>query len=138
MGTMTLTPRPSAAADVSWQNPRVMVALMAVFLMGAAFGGVVMKFTLGAKVAAQSAPTWKAEDRKQVFQLFQKELNLTQEQSGQLEIVLDDFSMYIQNLQAQYEEVRASGRDRIMRILTPEQQEKFKKLVTQLPGRPLR
>ena len=138
MGTMTMTPRP-AAADVSWQNPRVLVALMAVFLMGAAFGGVIMKVAI-AKVSSGAAPatTWKPEDRKQVFQTFQKELSLSPEQSSQLEIVLDDFSMYIQNLQAQYEEVRASGRDRILRILTPEQQEKFKKVVNQLPGRPLR
>jgi Spy/CpxP family protein refolding chaperone len=107
------------------------MALMAVFLTGAAFGAVVMKFSgrAGAQAMAQTAPSWTAKDSRTVLELFKRDLNLTDKQSADMEIVLDDFSMYLQNLQSQLEDVRQDGRQRIMKILTPEQQEKFKKVV---------
>ena len=127
-------------ADASWQNPRVLLALLAVFLTGAAFGAVVMKFTYraNAMATAGSAPTWKNEDSKAVLALFKRELSLTDKQAADMEIVLDDFSMYLQNLQGQLEDVRHDGRQRIMKILTPEQQEKFKRVVAPVLAQPLR
>lgn len=138
MSSLSSHPR---AAEASWQNPRVLLALMAVFLTGAAFGAVIIKFTnrsMGAALAQTQAPVWKNEDSKTVLELFRKELTLTEKQSADMEIVLDDFSMYLQNLQGQLEDVRQDGRQRIMKILTAEQQEKFKKVVAPVLARPLR
>jgi uncharacterized membrane-anchored protein YhcB (DUF1043 family) len=138
MSSLSSHPR---AAEASWQNPRVLLALMAVFLTGAAFGAVIIKFTNRATASAMTqtqAPQWKNEDSKTVLELFRKELTLTDKQSADMEIVLDDFSMYLQNLQGQLEDVRQDGRQRIMKILTAEQQEKFKKVVAPILARPLR
>lgn len=130
----------SRSSEASWQHPRVLLAVMAVFLTGAAFGAVVMKFTYrsAAPAATASAPTWTNEDSKAVLGLFKRELSLSEKQSTDMEIVLDDFSMYLQNLQGQLEDVRHDGRQRIMKILTPEQQEKFKRVVAPVLSRPLR
>lgn len=130
----------SRSADASWQNPRVLLALLAVFLTGAAFGAVVLKLTYRAQATATtgSAPAWSNEDSKTVLGLFKRELTLTEKQSAEMEIVLDDFSMYLQNLQGQLEEVRHDGRERIMKILTPEQKEKFKRVVAPVLAQPLR
>ena len=137
MSSLSSHPR---GADASWQNPRVLLALMAVFLMGAAFGGVVLKFTgrSNGVTMSQAPPVWKNQDSKTVLNLFKRELTLSEKQSADMEIVLDDFSMYLQNLQGQLEDVRQDGRQRIMKILTAEQQEKFKKVVAPVLAQPLR
>ncbi len=120
-----MTPHPDR---ISWQNPRVLITLFTVFLMGAAFGGVLVKFGLR-DVISRGAASWRPNDKVVLFQKFKTELNLTPQQAEQVEIVLDDFTMYIQSLQAQMEETRGGCRERILKILTPEQQEKFKTIL---------
>lgn len=136
MSSLSSHPR---GADASWQNPRVLLALLAVFLTGAAFGAVVLKLSYRASAVGQTAkaPAWTNEDSKTVLTLFKKELSLTEKQGQDMEIVLDDFSMYLQNLQGQLEDVRLDGRQRILKILTPEQQEKFKRVVAPVLAQPL-
>jgi hypothetical protein len=137
MSSLSSHPR---GAEASWQNPRVLSALLALFLTGAAFGAVVMKFTgrgQSSTMAATNPPVWKNEDSKKVLELFQRELALDEKQGPAMEIVLDDFGMYLQNLQNQLEEVRQDGRQRIMKILTPEQQEKFRRVVAPVLARGL-
>jgi Spy/CpxP family protein refolding chaperone len=112
----------------SWQNPRVLLTLFTVFLMGSAFGGVVVKFGLR-DVISRGAASWRPNDKVVLFQRFKTELNLTPQQAEQVEIVLDDFTMYMQSLQAQMEETRGGCRERILKILTVEQQDKFKKIL---------
>ena len=41
---------------------------------------------------------------------------------------------YHDDLEAQIEDVRATGRNRILQMLTPEQRQRFEKLSTQLPN----
>ena len=113
---------------ISWQTPRVLITLFTVFLMGAAFGGVLVKYGLRDVISRGSA-SWRPNDKAVLFQKFKTELNLTPQQAEQVEIVLDDFTMYIQSLQAQMDETRVGGRERILKILTPEQQEKFKTIL---------
>ena len=45
--------------------------------------------------------------------------------------------MYYQTLQAQMDEVRASGKERIVRVLNPEQREKFGRMISDLQNRPV-
>jgi len=52
-------------------------------------------------------------------------LNLTPDQSERLKTILDDFAKYHEDLEAQIEDVRATGRNRIVQILTPEQRKRF-------------
>jgi hypothetical protein len=43
--------------------------------------------------------------------------------------------MYYQTLQGQMDEVRASGKDRIMRVLNDEQKKKFERMIADLQSK---
>jgi hypothetical protein len=45
---------------------------------------------------------------------------------------------YYQTLQAQMDEVRADGKERIVRILKPDQQERFQRIISDLQARQIR
>lgn len=126
------------ADQASWRNPRVLATLLLIFLGGAAAGALTMR--VGARPAASksSGPYWKESGREIALQRFKKELNLTDVQTQQMETILDDFVMYVQTLQAQMDEVRASGKERILRCLKPEQRLKFEKMISELQSRQLR
>ena len=53
---------------ISWQNPRVLITLFTVFLVGAAFGGVLVKFGFR-DVISRGAASWRPSD-KVVLLLF--------------------------------------------------------------------
>ena len=60
------------------------------------------------------------------------ELQLTPVQAEAIEQALDDFTMYYQTLQAQMDEVRTHGKDRIQGVLNPDQRKKFDQMMTEL------
>jgi hypothetical protein len=47
---------------------------------------------------------------------------------------LDDFDKYHEDLQAQIEDVRATGKNRIMQMLDARQRQRFERLSNQLPA----
>jgi Spy/CpxP family protein refolding chaperone len=116
------------SSRVSWSHPKVLTALLAVFLAGAASGALVMKFSQ--RTSATAAKTMRHMDRAALLAYFRKELDLTVEQQKQVETLLDDHFKYLQTLGAQMEEVRHFGRDSIAKLLTPEQRKRFDKLMT--------
>ena len=63
---------------------------------------------------------------------FQAELGLSGAQTQKLALVLDDYSQYYQSLQDQLDDLRATGKTRIMQILDPEQRVKFEKMMNDL------
>jgi len=121
-----------APDHASWQNPRILVLLLLVFLCGALAGALAMRSSVHTKLHRAQA-YWK-DDNAQLFSYskLQKELNLTPEQSERLKIILDDFAKYHEDLQAQIEDMRATGKNRIVQMLTPEQRKKFEQLSKQL------
>src|SRR5688572_25271106 len=122
-----------------WQNPRVVLILVLVFLCGGIAGALGMRLGLHQKMHPGSrGPYWKEGGKEISLQKFKKELHLSPEQAQQIETVLDDFMMYYQTLQAQMDEVRASGKVRIVKILTPEQREKFGRMMSELQTRQIR
>jgi hypothetical protein len=122
----------------SWKNPRVLTTLLLVFLCGATVGGLAMRAGLH-DVIHRAGSDWKETTGKQaVLERFKKELNLSPSQAQQMETVLDDFMTYYQTLQSQMDEVRASGKDRIMRILSDDQKRKFDRMIGELQTRQLR
>ena len=62
----------------------------------------------------------------------QHELNLTPQQAEQMRSILDDYKLYYQSLQDELEEVRATGKSRLMSVLTDEQRAKFDKILTEM------
>jgi hypothetical protein len=123
-----------AADRASWQNPRILALLLLIFLCGALAGALTMRTSLHTKLH-RGAPYWK-DDRTQFFSYdkLTKELNLSAEQSVRLKTILDDFVKYHEDLEAQIEDVRATGKNRIVQMLTPEQRKKFEELCNQLPA----
>ena len=121
------------ANRTSWSNPKVLAALLLVFLCGAAFGALALRLTARSSGRA-SGPDSVAKSVSK----FQHELNLTPEQAGKLEIILDDYMKYMHDLQSQMDDVRAHGKEMVLKILNEEQRKKFEKLIADAKGRPLR
>jgi len=123
---------------VSWRNPRILLTLFLVFLAGGTSGALVMRYGIHGWVSQASGPYWKEGGKEISLQRFKRELELTPEQAEQMETVLDDFVLYYQTLQTQMDEVRSSGKERIVRILNPEQRKRFERMMSELQSRRLR
>jgi hypothetical protein len=82
----------------------------------------------------QNAVYWKGDASDFSYDRLKAELNLTPDQSERLKTILDDFVKYHEDLEAQIEDVRATGRNRIVQMLTPEQRKRFEKLSDRLPA----
>ena len=132
-------------SSAPWKNPQILVALACVFLCGAVSGALVYR------AASQSvkAVSWNESNKDVTLKRLQKELSLTPEQTAEIETVLDDFTMYYQNafltwrahrqmLQAQMDEVRATGKSRMDQLLTEEQRKKFNRIMSDFRERQIR
>jgi hypothetical protein len=125
----------ASTPSASWQNPRILLTLFVIFLCGACAGMLTMALGAHRWMHAQTlpaAPAWKESGREVSLQRFRQELNLSPQQTEQLETILDDFFTYYHTLQAQLDDVRASGKQKILRILDENQKKKFEKLMTEL------
>jgi hypothetical protein len=115
------------------RNPKVISTLVVVFLAGVACGALFMSMGLHDRlhrtVAAASTPPHTSRDA--IVQKFRTELNLTQEQTQEIASMLDDYRHYYQSLSDQLEDVRATGKNRILQILDPSQREKFEKMMNE-------
>jgi len=120
--------------SLSWQSPRVLVNLLIVFLAGLIVGAFLMRFGVH-RLLHKPQPFWQEGGKQVSLERLTKELDLTPEQQKQLETVLDDFMMYVQTLQAQMDEVRATGKTRVMKILNEEQKRKFERMMGELQAR---
>ena len=122
-----------ATDRASWQNPRILALLLLIFLCGALAGALTMRSSLHTKLHHGGVPYWKG-DSPELFSYdkLKTELNLTSEQSERLKTILDDFAKYHEDLEAQIEDMRATGKNRIVQMLTPEQRQKFERLSNKL------
>lgn len=125
-----------------WQNPKVLTTLLLVFASGAIAGALTMRLGLYVRNASAKSPAVASlnPDNVQLFlQRYRDELNLTPDQTAKVRAVLNDYLMYYKTLDEQLEEirlqlddVRSTGKSRIVEILTPEQQKKFEKISGEL------
>jgi hypothetical protein len=121
-----------------WRNPKVLSTLLFVFLSGAVVGAVGMRLAAPQSRQAKTLSYWREGGKEISIQRFKKELNLTDEQASEVGTVLDDFVMYYQTLQAQMDDVRATGKNRILRLLNDDQKQKFEKMMNEFQQKPLR
>jgi len=126
------------AQQPSWQNPRILISVLLVFLCGLAAGMLTMSLGLHHLLHPAQPSAWKETGKDVSLDRFKKELALTPAQTEQLETILDDFFTYYHTLQAQLDDVRASGKQRIMRVLDEKQKRKFEKLMGELQQSQLR
>jgi len=121
-----------AASRPPWQNPRILSTLILVFLAGGASGALWMQLGLHDKLHHVAAATTREPNRDFGLQRFDSELGLSKAQSEKIALVLEDYSMYYQSLQDQLEDLRATGKTRILQILDPNQRDKFEKIMNDL------
>ena len=121
--------KPVSAERATWQNPRIFSTLLFVFLAGGATGAVSMKFGLHQILHRSAAPTTKAG----VLQKFRTDLNLTPAQAEKISLILDDYQHYYQSVQDQEDDIRATGKMRILQELDLAQRDKFQKLMGEIP-----
>jgi trans-aconitate methyltransferase len=121
------------------KNPKVIGTLALVFLAGAAVGALVMQMGLHERlhrtVSAATATTpavSKASTNDAMVQRFKTELNLSADQTIKIAMVLSDYREYYKSLQDQLDDVRSTGKTRIMQILDDQQRAKFEKIMGNL------
>jgi hypothetical protein len=117
---------------VPWKNPRVIYTLFLVFLSGAVAGAVSARIGMP---HPRPGTIWRDGGKELSIQRFKKELDLTPQQAGEIEIVLDDFVMYYQTLQAQMDDVLATGKNRILRLLREDQKQQFVRMLNDLQAK---
>jgi Spy/CpxP family protein refolding chaperone len=124
----------AVAERAPWQNPRILSTLTLVFLAGAAAGALSMRLGLHQQLHHTSAASTRSPqaNRDLILNRFRTELDLTPAQTEKLALVLDDYRQYYQSLQDQLDDLRATGKNSITRILNPEQRVKFEKIITEL------
>ncbi|MGA2182291.1 MAG: hypothetical protein ABSH47_04620 [Bryobacteraceae bacterium] len=112
-----------------WQDPRILAMLFFVFLSGAAVGALTMRY----EIHQMMHPRPRLSDASTIkFDQLRHELNLTSDQAEKLRSILDDFVTYHHDLEAQVESYRATGKNRILQILTPEQRARFEKISSEM------
>ncbi|HXP84240.1 MAG TPA: hypothetical protein VN841_05945 [Bryobacteraceae bacterium] len=119
-------------ASAPWRNARAVLTLVAVFLAGASAGALSMHFGFHEKPHPPVAMASREPSREVILQNFKTKLELTTEQTNELTMVLEDYRRYYQSLQDQLDDLRATGRNRIVQVLDPAQRAKFEKLVMDL------
>lgn len=123
-----------ASERAPWQNTRILGTLILVFLAGAAAGALTMQLGLHERLH-HSAPSWREGNKEIFLQKFKNDLNLTGQQAQQVSAILADYTQYYQSLEDQLDEVRATGKDRIMQVLNETQRRKFEKMLTDLQSK---
>lgn len=123
-----------ASDQPTWQNPRILMTLVLVFLTGAMAGAIGMREGLHREMHNRLSHLRGDPDSFSSDELTKK-LKLTPEQSQHLKLILNDFVKYHDDLEVQIEDVRATGRNRILQILTPAQRARFEELSKQLPAK---
>ena len=121
------------------KNPKVIGTLALVFLAGAAVGALIMQMGLHERLhrtvsaATATAPAGsKASTNDAMVQRFKTELNLSADQTIKIANVLSDYREYYHSLQDQLDDVRSTGKTRIMQILDDQQRAKFEKIMGNL------
>lgn len=108
----------------------------AVFLLGAALGGVLGYLTAHHSASAANPPLSEPERRAHRVEEITRELSLTPAQSQQLDAILKERHAESKAIHdqsdLQIDQVRQRGRDQVRAILTPEQRPKFEEFLKHL------
>ena len=114
-------------------NARIVTTLLLVFLAGAGAGMLSMHYGLHEKLhRTVVAASPSRETNREVLDNFKTKLDLSSEQTGKIALVLQDYGHYYESLQDQLDDLRATGRTRILQILDPGQRDKFEKMMADL------
>jgi hypothetical protein len=121
------------ADQAPWRHPKIVSTLLLVFVAGAFTGGLGMRLGLHERLHPPSvAASTKEASRGAVIQNFKTKLDLSPEQTRQIEGFLEEYRHYYENLEDQLDDMRSTGKKNILTILNPSQREKFEKMMAEL------
>ena len=112
--------------DASWSNPKILLVLALIFLCGTAVGSALTQRVIHSRVTRSKSMEVQLKDLK-------SSLSLTTEQQRIVNKELDDYAKYYQNIEEERANVARFGKERIFKVLTPEQQKKFNDIFEHLP-----
>ena len=112
--------------DASWSNPKILVVLALIFICGTAVGSAVTQRVIHSRITRSKSMGVQLKDLK-------SSLHLTTEQQQIVNKELDDYAKYNQNIEEERANVAAYGKERIFKVLTPEQQKNFNDIFEHLP-----
>ncbi len=124
-------------SETSSVRRQAAVWVVAVFVLGAALGGV-LGYIFGHHPvsAAANAPLSEPERRAKRVEQMTKDLTLTDVQRQQLDAILSqlhgEFKTLHEQGDAQMDQARQRGRNRIREILTAEQKPKFEEFIKKM------
>ncbi len=121
--------------DTGWWNPKVLAILAIVFFCGSAFGAAAMRFYLHNVMQPPDGSTLVYNGHRLGLTQLNQELNLRPEQRLQVELVLDDFAKFYQNLEEQRQGVAEHGKQQIIALLDDKQRVRFDQLLHAPPKR---
>ena len=108
----------------------------AVFVLGAALGGVLGYLTAHHAASAANQPLSESERRARRVEQLTRDLSLTPAQSQQLDAILKERHAESKAIRdqtdLQIDQVRQKGREQIRAILTPEQKPKFEEFLKRM------
>ena len=112
--------------NLTWSHPQVLLILTVIFLLGAAIGVTSTRIYFHATMMHKPAPIAMRLNALKV------ELHLTPDQERTVTRELDDYAKYYQNIEEERMDVAQHGKQRILAVLTPEQQKRFLQLFDQI------
>ncbi len=122
-------------SDAGWRNPKVLGILTIVFVCGVACGAAATRTFLHHHMQPASNLHNIERARELGWQKLKDELQLTPVQVQIVTKELDDYAKYYQNIEDQREDVAQMGTQHILNILTPDQKQRFYKLLGMPPSR---
>jgi hypothetical protein len=115
--------------DAGWSNPKVLAILAVIFVCGMVCGSALTSAFMHSRMPAGSSYQSMERARRIGWQRLKSELQLTPDQVQIVTKELDDYAKYYQNIEDQREDVAALGTQHILNILTPDQKQRFFKLL---------
>jgi Spy/CpxP family protein refolding chaperone len=112
-------------------NSRLASALLFCLVFGCGvFAGLLADHLL----EGHTVPVWNFADqsRPHVIDMVRSDLSLTDDQTHQVEAILDDASHQFNDLHARAQDVRAQAKDRIRSVLNEDQKKKFEASMVKL------
>jgi hypothetical protein len=119
-------------------NPRILMTLAGIYLAGIGTGMIGMRYGLHDQMhppAPAVAPAPPNQDA--LLEHYKTKLKLTEAQTKKLSMILADYQRYYQavqeqieeqRLQEQIEDLRSTGKSRILEILDDAQRQQFQKM----------
>ena len=120
--------------ESGWSNPKVLAILAVVFLFGAASGAVVTRQYLHRWMPVPYGHEFVYQGKRLGMEQLKAELQLRPEQALRVELMLDDFAKYYQNIEDQRSAVAAMGKEKILEVLDNDQKQRFERMLRG-PGR---